>query len=258
MNHVRTERRGVIGRVVLARPEQQNMLDRGMAEALFAALQKLESDNQVRVVHLSAAGDDFCAGTDLHAMAKLLESPSEVQREDAEAFGRVYLAARALMKPVVCSIKGRALGAGAGLALACDVSLAHQDAEFGFPEVRMGFVPSIVMPMLRRTVGEKRAADLVLSGRVINAEEAGTIGFVSRVLPAASFDADVDAVLAGLARSSATSLALTKWLLYKLDALSFEDGIAAGIVTNVEARATEDFRAVLRRLDGESKAEGQQ
>ena len=79
---------------------------------------------------------------------------------------------------------------------------------------------------------------------------------MSRVLPAASFDADVDAVLAGLSGSSATSLALTKWLLYKLDALSFEDGIAAGIVTDVEARATDDFRAALkRRLGGGSVAD---
>ena len=97
--------------------------------------------------------------------------------------------------------------------------------------------------------------DLVLTGRVINAEEAGAIGLVSRVLPAASFDADVEAVLAGLSRSSATALALTKWLLYKLDALSFEDGIAAGIVTNVEARATEDFRAAVRRQLGGGTSE---
>ena len=256
MTKVRTDRRGVVGRILLSRPEQQNVLDREMAEQLFSALQGLESDNHVRVVHLSADGDDFCAGADLAAMARLLDEPSEVQRQDAEAIGRVYLAARALMKPVVGSIRGRALGAGAGLALACDIALAHQDAEFGFPEVRIGFVPAIVMPMLRRTVGEKRASDLILSGRVVNAEEAGAIGLVSRVLPAASFDADVEAVLAGLARSSATALALSKWLLYKLDALSFEDGIAAGIVTNVEARATEDFRALLRR-QSETSGEGQ-
>jgi len=247
MTSVRVERRGVIGRITLAKPEKQNVIDREMAELLFAGLQHLETDNQVRVVHLTGAGDDFCAGTDLHAMHKLINEPSETQRHEAEALGRVYLAMRALMKPVVCSIRGRALGPGAGLALACDVSLANQDAEFGFPEVRMGFVPAIVMPMLRRTLGEKRAADLILSGRVINAEEAGAIGLVSRVLPAASFDGDVEAMLTGLSSSSATSLALTKWLLYKLDALSFEDGVAAGIVTDVEARATEDFRAALRR-----------
>src|SRR5438067_59802 len=228
MSNVRVDRQGAIGRIVLARREKRNAIDRQAAEALFTGLQNLESDNQVRIVHVTSEGEDFSVGTDLEALNRLINEPSDVQREDAEALGRVYLAARALMKPVVCSIRGRALGTGAGLCLACDLSLAHQDAEFGFPEVRMGFVPAIVMTMLRRTLGEKRAADLVLSGRVINAEEAGAIGLVSRVLPAASFDADVDAVLAGLSGSSATSLALTKWLLYKLDALSFEDGIAPG------------------------------
>ena len=247
MTSIRVDRRGAVGRITITRAEKQNAIDRETAELLFAGFQRLETDNQVRVVHLTGDGDDFCVGTDLDAMGRMASEPAEMQRHDAEALGRVYLAMRALMKPVVCTVRGRALGAGAGLALACDVSLAHQDAEFGFPDVRLGFVPAIVMPLLRRTLGEKRAADLVLSGRVINAEEAGTIGLVSRVLPAASFEADVDAMLSGLTGSSATSLALTKWLLYKLDSLSFEDGIAAGIVTDVEARATEDFRAALRR-----------
>lgn len=256
MSAIRVERRGSIGRVTLARRENGNVLDRAAADTLFESLQRLESDNQVRVVHLTAEGDDFCLGTDLDAMQRLLSEPPEAQRQDAEALGRVYLAARALMKPVICAVSGRALGSGAGLALACDVVLAREDAEFGFPEVRMGFVPAILMTMLRRTVGEKRAADLVLSGRVINAEEADRIGLVSRVLPAVSYDADVEAMLTSLTRSSATSLALTKWLLYKLDALSFEDGIAAGIVTNVEARATDDFRASMRRLREDEPGQG--
>jgi len=251
MSGMRVERSGVIGRVTLARQETSNAIDREMADGMFEALQNLERDNHVRIVHLTSEGDDFSVGTDLEAINRLINDAGDAQRQDAEALGRVYLAARALMKPVVCSVRGRALGAGAGLSLACDLSLAHQDAEFGFPDVRMGFVPAIVMTMLRRTLGEKRAADLVLTGRVINAEEAGAIGLVSRVLPAASFDADVDAVLSGLSGSSATSLALTKWLLYKLDAMSFEDGIAAGIVTDVEARSTDDFRAALKRRFGD-------
>ena len=247
MSKLHVERSGVVGLITLTRPEASNALDREIAEGMFEALQNLERDNQVRVVHLTSQGDDFSIGADLAAMHRLIGDAGDAQRQDAESLGRVYLAARALMKPVVCSIRGRALGAGAGLTLACDLSLAHQDAEFGFPDVRMGFVPAIVMTMLRRTLGEKRAADLVLTGRVINAEEAGAIGLVSRVLPAASFEADVDAVLSGLSGSSATSLALTKWLLYKLDSLSFDDGIAAGIVTDVEARATADFRAAALR-----------
>jgi methylglutaconyl-CoA hydratase len=248
MSGVRLERQGKVGRVILARPERKNVIDREMADALFAAFGQFEADQQVRIVQLLGEGDDFCAGTDIEAMHRLLGATPEVHREDAEAFGRVMLAMRALMKPVVCTVHGRALSAGIGLALASDIVLAHADAEFGFPEVRIGFVPALLMPMLRRSVTEKRAADLILTGRVVAAEEAEQMGLVSRVLPAVSYEADVEAVMAGLVRLSPTSLALTKWLHYKLDALSFEDGIAAGVVTNVEARATEDFRDAIRRL----------
>lgn len=248
MTRIRLLRDGAVGRVILARPERKNALDRTMTEELFAALAQFEVDPVCRVVHLGAEGDDFCVGTDLESLERDMDAGSDAHREDAEAFGRVLLAIRALMKPVVCTVRGRALAAGAGLATACDLVLAHEDAELGYPEVRLGFVPALVMTTLRRSVGEKHAADLVLTGRIISAEEAERIGLVSRVVPAATFDADIDATLAQIGQSPATALALTKWLLYKLDALSFEDGIAAGVVTNVEARATEDFRVGVRRF----------
>lgn len=248
MTRLRLERQGSVGRIVLARPDQGNAIDKGMAAELFDACAQFEQDGQVRVVHLSSDGDDFCVGVDVEALSSTVGAAGEGNREDAESFGRVLLGIRALMKPVVCSVFGRALGPGCGLATACDIVLAHQDAEFGYPEVRFGAVPAVVMALLRRTVGEKHAADLVLTGRVIDADEAERIGLVSRVLPAASFEQDVAAVLDGMARSPSTSLALTKWLLYKLDTLSFDDGVAAGVVTDVEARATTEFQDGLRRL----------
>ena len=241
-------RDGAIGRVVLARPEKKNALDRQAAEELFAALAQLEADATIRAIHLAADGDDFCAGADLEALERTLDAGTEVHRQDAEALGRVFLAIRALMKPVVCSVRGRALAGGAGLATACDIVLAHEGAEFGYPEVRVGFVPAMVMTMLRRAVGEKHAADLVLTGRIVNAEEAERIGLVSRVVPAATYDDEVDATLQQISRAPTTALALTKWLFYKLDSLSFDDGVAAGVVTNVEARSTEDFKKGVRRF----------
>lgn len=246
MTTVRIAREEGVGHVILSTPERQNMLDRTAADGLFAAFQELEHDGTVRVVHLTGAGDDFCTGPDLAAMAEVAERPGEANRDDAEALGRVFLAMRALMKPIVCSVRGRALSSGVGLAIAADIVLAHADAEFGFPEVRVGYVPALPLAMLRRALGEKHAADLLLTGRIINAEEADRIGLVSRVLAAASYEDEVDAVLAGLVRLSPTSLALSKWLLYKLDELSVENGVAAGVVTDVEARGTEDFKAVLR------------
>ena len=248
MRCVRLLRDGAVGRIILARPERKNALDRQMADELFASLAQFESDPICRVIHLGAEGDDFCVGADLQTLEQSLDAGSEVHRADAEATGRVLLAIRALMKPVVCTVRGRALASGAGLATACDVVLAHEGAEFGYPEVRLGFVSAMEMTMLRRTVGEKHAADLVLTGRIISAEEAERIGLASRVVPAATFDEDINATLEQISVAPATSLALTKWLFYKLDALSFEDGIAAGVVTDVEARATADFKAAVRRV----------
>jgi methylglutaconyl-CoA hydratase len=248
MPRIRLEKQGSIGRIILSRPERKNVIDHEMATELFQACNQFEQDGQVRIVHLTADGDDFCVGADLQALSTALGLAGEGHREDAEAYGRVLLGIRALMKPVVCSVHGRALGAGTGLATACDLVLAHQDAEFGYPEVRFGAVPALVMTLLRRTVGEKHAADLVLTGRVIAADEAERIGLVSRVLPAATYEQDVTAVLKGMSASPSTSLALTKWLLYKLDALSFEDGVAAGVVTDVESRATTEFQDGVRRM----------
>ena len=256
MANIRLLRDGAIGRIILARPERKNVIDRQTADDLFAALAQFESDGACRVIHLGAEGEDFCVGADLQAWAQTMESGSDAHRQEAEAFGRVLLAIRALMKPVVCTVRGRALADGAGLASACDLVLAHEGAELGYPDVRVGFVPALAMTMLRRCVGERHAADLVLTGRVISAEEAERIGLVSRVVPAATFDEDINATLEQISQSPATSLALKKWLLYKLDALSFEDGIAAGVVTNVEARATDDFRNGLRRFaDWKAKPE---
>lgn len=248
MTRIRLLRDGGVGRIVLARPEKKNALDRQAADELFAALAQFESDATIRAIHLSAEGDDFCTGADLDALERTLDAGTDVHRQDAEALGRVFLAIRALMKPVVCSVRGRALAGGAGLATACDIVLAHEGAEFGYPEVRVGFVPAMVMTMLRRAVGEKHAADLVLTGRIINAEEAERIGLVSRVVPAATYDDEVDATLHQISRAPTTALALTKWLFYKLDSLSFEDGVAAGVVTNVEARSTDDFKKGVRRF----------
>ena len=245
---LRVERADGVGRIVLTRPEKRNALDRLAAEELFAALSNLEADHATRVILICAEGKDFCSGADLEALAAMRDASPDEHRDDAEALGRVFLAIRTIVKPIVAAVKGRALAGGAGLAIACDIVLAADDAQMGFPEVKVGFVPAMVMTMLRRSVGEKHAADLVLSGRIVGAEEGARIGLVSRILPSRTFDADVGRIASELARTPKTAIALTKWLFHKLDELSFHDGIAAGVVTNVEARSTEDFREGVRRF----------
>lgn len=245
---VRVQVRDGVGQVSLARPEKKNALDRRTAVELYGALKRFDADNAVRVILVTGDGDDFCAGADLEALERMIPEGEEAHRKDAESLGKVFLALRALMKPTVCVVRGRALAGGAGLANACDVVLAHEAAQFGYPEVRVGFVPAMVMTMLRRSVGEKRAADLVLTGRLVGAREALDMGLVSRVLAADGFDAAVADVVGGMARSPESPLALTKRLLYHLDDLTFREGIAAGVRVNVEARRTAAFREGVRKF----------
>jgi methylglutaconyl-CoA hydratase len=245
---LRVARGDGVGRITLARPEKKNALDYAMAVELHNSLRALADDPQVRVVLLDAEGDDFCAGADLEALEAMIDAASEVHLRDAQALGRVFLTLRELPKPAVAAVRGRALAGGAGLASACDIVLAHEGAQFGYPEVRVGFVPAMVMTMLRRSVGEKCAFDLVATGRLIDAAEAARIGLVSRVVAAGAFDDTVRATVEAMVKSPPTALGLTKRLFYALDALDFREGIALGVKANVEARATDDFKAGVRRF----------
>src|SRR6185437_979589 len=165
-----------VGRITLARPDKKNALDREAANELGEALARCSADVTVRAVLLDAEGADFCAGADLAALATLVDARAQAQHDDAMALGSVFVAMRELPKPVVAAVRGRALAGGAGLATACDIVLAEDDATFGYPEVRVGFVPAMVMTMLRRSVGEKQAFDLVATGRVLSAREALDVG----------------------------------------------------------------------------------
>jgi len=249
-DRVISELRDGVLRLTLNRPEKRNALDSLMIEALLEALERADLDQDARLVALRGAGKDFCAGADL---AELLESVGKsltANERAAARLGEVFTRMRSLPKPVVAVVHGRALAGGCGLASACDIVLAHADTSFGYTEVRRGFVPAMVMAMLRRAVGEKVAFDLVATGRVLTADEARQVGLVSRVLPAESFEEDVSTVLSMMAAHSSSALALIKRQLYELDGLSFTDGIALGAKVNATARATPDFaRAVAQFLD---------
>jgi methylglutaconyl-CoA hydratase len=253
---VRVDVAGGVGRVTLARPEKENVLDQETAHELVDALMEFEGDDIVRAVLVAADGDDFCVGTDLDALAALIDAPAEAHTRDAADLGRVFLTIRGMTKPVVAAVQGRALGSGCGLATGCDVVLARDDAHFGYNEVRLGFVPAMVMNMLRRSVGEKHAFDLVASGRVIDAAEAERIGLVSRVLATTGFASEVERYVLGLAAHPTTSMGLTKRLFYRLDLLSFRDGIAEGVHSNAEARLSEDFRTGILRYTKPDKNGG--
>jgi methylglutaconyl-CoA hydratase len=248
MTRITASATGPIATITLARPEKKNALDRQTADELQAAFDRFGADTTVRCIVLTAQGDDFCAGADLQALEAMLAEGLKAHLQDAQALGKVFITMRTIQKPVVGVIRGRALAGGAGLATACDLVLAHADSTFGYPEVQVGFVPAMVMTMLRRAVGEKRAFDLIATGRRISAAEALHMGLVSRVLAAETFAEEADRIVSGIAASPPTALAITKRLFYGLDGLDFREGIALGAKTNVEARSTEDFREGIKRF----------
>src|SRR6476469_6843467 len=180
MNNIRVTTEGQVGRITLARPEKKNALNRETADELAQALFFL-NNAPVTVVAIDAEGTDFCSGADLAALDEMLDAPRQAHLDDAQALGHVFHTIRRMEKPVVALVRGRAYAGGAGLATACDIVLAHEDARFSYPEVTIGFVPAMAMTMLRRCVGEKLAFDLVSTGRIVKADEAREIGLVSRV-----------------------------------------------------------------------------
>jgi methylglutaconyl-CoA hydratase len=238
----KVERAGAVLRVTLNRPEKRNAIDEQMVSELRGAIEKASGDADARVVVIAAEGPDFCAGLDLSMLTQGDETGALEFLESAERLASLYRGLRSCPKPVIAAVKGRALGGGCGLAMACDAVLAAESARFGFPEVNIGFVPAIVMSLLRRSVGEKRAFELLASGEPVHAREACEFGMITRVYADADFDASVEAYVAALASKSASGMRLTKKLFYAIDGMSFDAAIQAGTQVNAIARTTEDAR----------------
>lgn len=237
-----------IATLLMNRPAQRNALNAELVDALRGALDASSRDSGVRVVLLQGAGRDFCSGADLQELAAMVAKSPEDNLEDAHRLGKLFLALRHHPVPVIAAVHGRALGGGAGLATACDIVLAREDARLGYPEVRLGFVPALVSVILTRKVGEARAFELVTRGEQVSAREAERIGLVNRILPDASFAEDVCEYARELASRPATAVALTKSLLYGLDDMGFEEGMRRGAEVNALARSTDACRAGVRRF----------
>ncbi|MGH7552621.1 MAG: enoyl-CoA hydratase/isomerase family protein [Longimicrobiales bacterium] len=235
--------------VALNRPEKRNALDARTVAELTEAVERAESDSGVRVVLLRGEGRDFCAGGDLEQLQRIATGGGPLDNlNDAAALGNLFVRMRRARMPVVAAVHGNTIAGGAGLATAADLVVASDDAVLAYPEIHLGFMPAMVMALLRRAVGEKVAFDLVANGQRIDASEAMRIGLVNRVFAKDRFAEGSRTFARELASRSASALQLIKRLLYGMDGLSFEEAIARGAEVNVLARATEDTREGVRRF----------
>jgi enoyl-CoA hydratase/carnithine racemase len=216
---------GGVGTVTLNRPEARNALDAPLVAELGEALRALDADPAARAVVLRGAGERaFCAGADLKGFFD--EASLLATRARYGDLAAVLEAIPRMRTPVIAQVHGYALAGGCGLAVACDVVVASEDAVFGLPEVRLGLLPLMVLAPLLRAAAPKRLLPLVLTGAEVSAREALEIGLVSRVVPRAALEETVRGLARSLAALSPAVLALGKEAFYRALELSHADALA--------------------------------
>ena len=233
---------GAVKTITLNRPDRRNAISGEMIEDLLAALANAETDHAVRVVILTGAGKAFCAGMDLENLQSIAgQTPAENlgdSRQMARLFQRVY----AFSKPLISAVNGAAIAGGCGLATFSDITLAVPEAKFGYTEVRIGFIPALVSVILRRQVGEKRARELAMTGRIFDAAEAFRLGLVTEIVPAEKLMQRAQEVASSFLESSPSSLLHTKQLLLHYDEGEVQREIELAIKANADIRTTQDFK----------------
>ncbi len=230
-----------IATLTLNRPEKRNAISFELIDDLLRGLAEVAA-SPARVLILTGAGQAFCSGMDLENLRQLTGRTPEQNQQDSEIMAQLFRSVYDFAKPTIAAVNGAAVAGGTGLATLCDFTLAVPEAKFGYTEVRIGFVPAIVSTFLLRQVGEKQARDLLLTGRLFDAQEAHRLGLVNEVVAPEKLMARAREIAAQLTENSPTSLAFTKRLLSGHARNELDRQIAAAVSENAEIRNTPDFR----------------
>jgi len=229
-----------IATITLSRPEKRNAISTQMIEDVLGALDECEH-SATRVVIITGAGKAFCSGMDLDSLRALSGQSHEQNLEDSRRMARMFARLWAYPKPLIDAVNGAAIAGGCGIATLCDFTLAVPEAKFGYTEVRIGFIPAIVSVFLVRQIGEKRARDLLLTGRIFDAEEARRLGLVNEIVGVEQLMTWAKALASSLIESSPTSIARTKMLLREFSDEHVDREIERAVVENAAIRSTADF-----------------
>jgi methylglutaconyl-CoA hydratase len=230
-----------IATVTLNRPDKRNAISYELIDDLLAALQEVAKSSAL-VLILTGAGKAFCSGMDLENLKALVGRSPEQSLKDSEIMARLFRSLYDFPRPTIAAVNGAAIAGGCGLATLCDFTLAVPEAKFGYTEVRIGFVPAIVSTFLLRQVGEKHARDLLLTGRIIGADEAHRIGLINEIVPAEKLVGRAHELGSQLMENSPASLVCTKRLLSEHARVELDAQIRSAVRENAAIRATGDFR----------------
>lgn len=251
MSEILTAKENLILTITLNRPEKRNALNDALINSLKKVLRKADKDKNLSAILIKGAGKDFCSGADLSALQKIAESDVMENLADAENLMELFSMIRKIKIPVIAAVHGRALAGGCGLATACDIVLASKSARFGYPEVRIGFVPAMVTAILRRNLSEKKSFELITQGFDFSSEEAEKFGLINRVFEDDDFEEQVKNYISVYEKVSRSAVILSKKLLYQMDGMTFDTALETGAEVNAIARLTKDCqRGIAKFFDG--------
>lgn len=243
MDYIEFDVKDRIGTITSNRPDKRNALNFELVTALKDAFTLLEENNDVKVIVLKAKGPAFCAGADLAYLQKLQGYSYEENLKDSTHLKELYLKIYTLKKIVVAQVQGNALAGGCGLASVCDFVFAAEAAMFGYTEVKIGFIPALVMIFLLRKIGAGNAGWLLLSGELVPASEACRIGMVNKVVPSDKLEESVgEFVKKILVENSSQAMATTKQMMAQVQSIPLEDALTFAAEMNAHARSSEDCK----------------
>lgn len=231
-----------VATLMLNRPDKRNALNAELVHELGEAHRELVKDATLRVIVLKGAGSAFCAGADLASIQALQDATPEENLHDSRALRDLFKQLYHSRIPIIAAVNGPALAGGAGLATVCDFVLATSESIIGYPEVKIGFVAAMVMVFLTRQVGERKARELLLTGRALKAREAVEIGLINRVVPQDQLEREVEKLAKSLTKNAPQAMALTKELLPEVWSMDLDDALEHAANANVHARATSDCK----------------
>jgi methylglutaconyl-CoA hydratase len=232
---------GPVATLTLNRPDKRNAISYDLIEELHHALDEVHK-SESHILILTGAGSAFSSGMDLDNLREITRHTEEENLADSGRMAHMFRVLYDFPKVTIAAVNGVALAGGCGLATLCDFTLAAPEAKFGYTEVRIGFVPAIVSTFLLRQIGEKHARDLLLTGRIISAEEAFRLGLVNEVVSGENLMDRARELAITLVANSPASLLATKRLLRTYSHLELDHQIAAAVDENACIRTTHDFR----------------
>ncbi|MEO5674888.1 MAG: enoyl-CoA hydratase-related protein [Chitinophagales bacterium] len=240
---IRIEKENRVANITLCRSEKKNALNDALVAELTKAFTHLENDDDVKVIVLKAEGDVFSSGADLDYLQKLQNFSFEENLADSNSLRELFIGMYSNKKIIIAQVEGHAIAGGCGLVTVCDFCFAVPEAKFGYTEVKIGFIPALVSVFLARKISGTMARELLLTGKLIFAEEALHINLINGVIPKDSIDSHVNQFAQKLCEEcSAQSLSATKELLSKIPSMELNAALTLAANMNATSRAGEDCK----------------